>query len=189
MARGRSSASFPVLILSSSMPTRYFGLGSSLITTITIHPMRTCTGRVGARSMSNSHAMVLIPENSINIKIDIRSSLNFIVLAVIAMAAVIFLLSKISDATFELDRLANSPVYAELRHETAPEVGVDAGQKVTSLRAFCHSAFLIRHFTTCPSIQTQNLQRTCWILKRLNKNRLVRGLDLVWFRRLMRIQM
>ena len=78
--------------------------------------------------MSNSHAMVLIPENSINIKIDIRSSLNFIVLAVIAMVAVIFLLSKISDATFELDRLANSPVYAELRHETAPEVGVDAGQ-------------------------------------------------------------
>lgn len=62
--------------------------------------------------------MLQSTQNLINIKIDIRSSLSFILLSIIAVSVVIFLLTKIDDATREIDSLSNTPVYKELHQET-----------------------------------------------------------------------
>lgn len=55
--------------------------------------------------------------NSLNIKIDIRSSLNFIVFAIVVIATSFFLLLKIDTAIREIDKIGNSPLYRGLREE------------------------------------------------------------------------
>jgi len=49
--------------------------------------------------------------NQISIRIDIRSSINMMILAVVAVATTLFLLSKANEAIDELQRLNETRAY------------------------------------------------------------------------------
>lgn len=60
-------------------------------------------------------------ENRINIRLDIQSSLSFIVFSVVIVGTGFFLVAQIKNTANELDRLASSPQYQMLREEMDDE--------------------------------------------------------------------
>lgn len=60
--------------------------------------------------------------NTINVQISIRSSISFMIIAVLGTAMTIFLMFKIDQAVDEIDKISNLPQQLELKRDLGDPV-------------------------------------------------------------------